>query len=169
MRKIANIAWFIAVFVIGWFLAGLLLDGEMSKIAPDVARWLWGLGVLIVGILGQLSWKVHEAKRVEGLNAEQRLKVRKVAGLIGMRIYYLALIVFLGSCLGIVSVYVSDPETARHMTQAAFGSLMASAFICIFFVPITQRDIQRFEDKAREELALQKSADALAEKLKKRE
>lgn len=169
MRKIANIAWFIAIIAVGWFIAGLLLDGEVSKIAPDIARWLWGLGVLIVGILGQLSWKVHEAKRVDGLSAEQRLRIRKVAGLIGMRIYYLALIVFLGSCFGIVSVYVSDPVIARYMAQAAFGSLMAITFICIFFVPITQRDIQRFEDKAREELALQKSADALAEKLKKRD
>lgn len=167
MRKLANIAIVASVYAAGWFAADLLLDGQYSRVAPDIAKWLWGLGALLIGVLGQMSWKVHEAKRVEGLDTEQRARARRVSGLIGLRIYLLGLAVFLSSVVGFASSYVRHATIAQYMTQGALAAMLASALICIVLVPLMQRDIQRFEDLAREELQAKKAADALAEKLKK--
>lgn len=144
-----------------------MLLGEYSAIASDITRWLWGLGVLIIGTLSQLLWKVHESKRVDGLNLEQRARVRRTAGLISLRIYLLIAVVFLASVVGFVSNFVTAPELARQLAQAALGAVLASSVLWLTWVHMTQRDLQRFEDRAREELAHQRAADALAERLKK--
>ncbi|MCD7096972.1 hypothetical protein [Stenotrophomonas sp. MMGLT7] len=167
MRKFLNIAIVVLLYAAGALAARFMLHGEYSAVASDITRWLWGLGVLIIGTLSQLLWKVHEAKRVEGLSVEQRARVRHVAGLIGLRIYLLMAIVFLASVIGFISNFVAVPVAAKYMAQASLGSMLASAVLWLTWVHMAQRDIQRFEDKAREELAQQKAADALAERLKK--
>lgn len=167
MRKVFNIAVVVLLYAAGLLAARFMLHGEYSAVASDIARWLWGLGVLIIGTLSQLLWKVHEAKRVDGLSVEQRARVRHVAGLISLRIYILMAIVFLASVVGFVSNFVIDSIAAKYMAQAALGSMLASAVLWLTWVHMTQRDLQRFEDRAREELAQQRAADALAERLKK--
>lgn len=166
MRKLVNITILLLLYVAGWLVARFVLHGEdSSKVTADITRWLWGLGVLIISTLGQLLWKVHEAKRVEGLTSTQRLRVRRVAGLVGVRIYLLMSVVFAASVVGFVSNFISFPEVAKYMAQIALGAMLASAMLWLIWVPMTQRDLQRFEDKAREELAKQEAADALAQKL----
>ena len=167
MRKLANIAIVALLYATSWFVARFLLRGEDSKISEEITQWLWGLGVLIIGTLGQLLWKVHEAKRVEGLSPAQRIRVRRVAGLISLRIYILMALVFIACVVGFVSNFISAAIVAKYMAQAALGVTFASAVLWLIWVPMTQRDLQRFEDRAREELARQKAADALAERLKK--
>jgi len=167
VRKLVNIAIVVLLYAAGWLAARFMLHGEYSAVAADITRWLWGLGVLIIGTLSQLLWKVHEAKRVEGLSVEQRARVRHIAGLISLRIYLLMAIVFLASVVGFVSNFITMPEVAKYLAQAALGSMLASAVLWLTWVHMTQRDLQRFEDRAREELAQQKAADALAERLKK--
>lgn len=167
MRKLINIAVVCALYTGGYFAARALLHGEFSAVTNDIARWLWGLGVLIIGTLSQLLWKVHEAKRVDGLSVLQRMKVRRVAGLISLRIYLLMAVVFLASIVGFISSFVTIPVVAKHLTQVALGSMLASAVLWLTWVHLTQRDLQRFEDKAREELASSEAASQLAERLKK--
>ena len=166
MKKLANIAMVLSVYVAGWFAARYLLSSEYARVAPEIAKWMWGLGALLIGILGQLSWKVHEVKRVEGLETAQRAKVRKVAGLISLRIFLIGLAIFFSSVVGFASSYVQRPAVAHHMTHLSLGVMLASAFICVFLVPLMQRDIQRFEDAAREEFLAKKAAESLAAKLK---
>jgi len=167
VRKFVNIAIVALLYTASYLVAGFLLRGEDgSKIAGDITRWLWGLGVLIISTLSQLLWKVHEAKRVDGLDSVQRLRVRRVAGLISTRIYLLIAIVFMASVVGFISNFINLPSLARYMAQDALGAMLASAVLWLIWVPMTQRDLQRFEDRAREELAKQTAADALAERLR---
>lgn len=166
MRKLANIAIVLSLYAGCWVTADFLLSGALATVAPDIGRWLWGVGALLIGTLAQLSWKVHEAKRVEGLNTEQRARVRKVTGLIGWRIYALAFIVFVCSIAGFASPYVQNTTVAHYMTVTSLAFMLASAAVCVVLVPLMQRDVQRFEDRAREEMSQRKAADALASKLK---
>lgn len=166
MRKQINIAVVVLLYASAWFGAGLLLRGENSQVSADIARWLWGLGVLIITTLGQLAWKVHEAKRVDGLSSSQRLRVRQVAGLIGTRIYILMAIVFLSCVVGFFSSFVTSPKAGSLMAQTGLGFTLASAVVWLVWTQLAQRDLQRFEDKAREEVAKRNAAQALADRLK---
>lgn len=166
MRKLFNIAIVVLLYAAAWIGAGFLLRGENSQVSTDIARWLWGLGVLIITTLGQLAWKVHEAKRVDGLSSTQRLRVRRVATLIGIRIYVLMAVVFVSCVVGFFSAFITSPMIEGFMAQTALGLTLASAVVWLAWTQLAQRDLQRFEDKAREALAQQKAAQKLAERLK---
>lgn len=167
MRKLVNIVVVVLIYFVSLAASYRLLTGASASIAPDIAKWLWSVGALLIATLAQLSWKIHETKRVEGLASNQRMKLRRISGLIGLRIYLLGLLVFLSSVVGFASAYVRHEVAAAYMTQISLGIMLGSAIICVFLVPLMQRDIQRFEDGARELASRQKDQSAFTDRLSK--
>lgn len=164
MRKIANIAVVVLIYVAGWFAAGLLL-GESPVFSPEITKWLWSVGALIIGALGQLLWKVHDSKKAEGLSYFQRSSVGRVAGLIYLRIYSLMAIVFIASIVGIFSGFVVDSLVSGVMSRASFGAMLSSAVLWLAWMYLIPRDIQRFEDRAREIKIKKSERDGFAKRL----
>lgn len=167
MKKVTNIAVMVALFAACWVAAGLLLNRIGPSAGGELARWVWALGTLVVTSLSQMAWKVHDAKRVEGLDAEQRGRVRRVAGLIALRIYLVVALAFIASALGIGAGLAADETAGRLLAQVAIGVILGCSVLWLVWMPMMQLDIQRFEDRARELLARRRAAAELAERLKK--
>lgn len=165
MRKAMNIAAVLGSYAVTSVAAYFLFYGPNAPLSTDYAKWLWGPAALLIGLLVTLGWKIHDAKRVEGLRSAQREKLRFIAGRVQRRLYSLSALTFAGAFLGTLAAFLRPPYNQIAVT-AAFAGVIGSSLISLILYPLTQKDVQDFEDAAREKIAREKEAKDLRERLK---
>lgn len=165
MSKITNIAFVTVLYMTTFWSTSLLFTYGGAAMVGDCAKWLWGLGAMIITSLCQLMWKVHETKRIDGLSVEQMTRLRAVAEIIMRRIYFLILIVAVASVAGFFSAFVPLEPLRLVVARFALGIVVGSLVLWLVWLKTLQTDIRRFEDRARQEINAQKAADAFAARL----
>jgi len=164
MRVTANVLITALIYAATLFAAYFLINGPAAALSSDIAKWLWSPAALVIGSLSVLSWKVHETKRVEGLKKGQREKLRLIAGKVQKRLYLISLIAFAGAIGGLFPSYLRAPFDV-YLVSLAFSATFGSCAIALAIYPLTQRDIQKFEDRAREALSAESDSRKFRERL----
>jgi MFS family permease len=110
-----------------------------------------GLGLApTVAYIGTLIWKVHDAKKAEGLSGRQQRRLMKTARLIVLRLTILTVLAILAGVFGLLA-NAFDPAT-RAWAWVIWASISAVVFVIVTGVPYAvwlKLDLMRFEDHAR--------------------
>ena len=143
-------AWvLIALYVLPLLWTNLDASQPIRRLFASSPAWSWTIWTAILLAVVQTQWKIHDAKKFDGLTARQRRRLIQTAEQLIKRLYIFELLVVIGIASNIVARLMSQPDT-----QLAFASISATwaaitIVIWIVYSLVISADLRETEDLAR--------------------
>lgn len=165
MRFYLNLLSVTLIYAAVFFGAYLLVHSPSPVVSAEVSKWLWGPSVLVIGALSNLAWKIHEVKRAEGLKQRHKARLAEIVSALQRRMYAICVITTVGAIIGLVAPYIVAAWQVILVCMSISG-VFGSLLLALVLYPITQKNIQEFEDAARLLVDTESAQKGLLEKLK---
>jgi hypothetical protein len=149
MTRHATVWILIALYVLPLLWTNLYASQSIRDALASSPVWSWTIWTAILLAVVQTQWKIHDAKKFDGLTVWQRRRLIHTAEQSIKRLYLFELLVVIGVVSNIVARLVPQPNT--QLAFAGLSAIWAAITIVIWIVYslIISADLRSTEDLAR--------------------
>ncbi len=162
MERALNFIYFIIVYVAVYALVYFCVS---NNTVIEGAKSIAPFGLFVVPAIFQTIWKVHEAKKVDMLQAREARNLRTVARAINKRLFSLLSLLIVGVLLGFIIRFFEDKNIQYYVSVLAITFVIGTViFWSIYFIILT-KNIHDLQDVINEKARQEKMSENLLKKL----
>lgn len=143
-------AWILmALYVLPLLWTNLDAPKPVQNLFASSPTWSWTIWTAVLLAVVQAQWKIHDAKKFEGLTARQRRRLTQTAEQLIKRLSIFELLVVIGIISNILARLISSAEV--QLALASVSAIWGAITFVIWIVcsRIISADLRETEDLAR--------------------
>lgn len=164
MGRALNFIYFIIVYALVYALVYFCVS---KSIVIESAKSIAPYGLFVVPVIFHTIWKVHEAKKVDLLQAREARKLRMVARAINKRLFYLLSILVIGIIFGFIVRFFEDETVQYNLALAAITFVIGTVIFWSIYMIFLTKNIHDLQDSINEKARQEKATEVLLKKLNK--